>query len=92
MENQDVFVIGIFAMSLLIGGVIFSIREFTQMTEEKNGLGTDPHRQNNRNGVGRQNTIRNDRKAVRSQGKRGQKTNEKPPYHIKLQNVEETSH
>jgi hypothetical protein len=92
MENQDVFIIGIFAMSLLIGGVIFSIREFTQMTEDKNGLGTDPHRQDNRNGVGRQNTIRNDRTSVRSQRKRSQRTNEKPPYHIELQNVENTSY
>jgi len=91
MENQDVFVIGIFAMSLLIGGVIFSIREFTQMSEDKNGLGTDPHRQDNRNGVGGQDTIRNDRTTVRSQRERGQETNEKSLDRIQLQNVEETS-
>ena len=47
MENQDVFVIGIFAMSLLIGGVIFSIREFTQMTEEKNGTITNTNKSDN---------------------------------------------
>lgn len=92
MENQDVFIIGIFAMTLLIGGVIFSIREFSQMTEEKNGLDTDPHRQNNRDGVGRQNTIRNDRKPVRAQRKRSQNTYEKRINRVKLQNVENTSY
>jgi hypothetical protein len=92
MENQDVFVIGIFAMSLLIGGVIFSIREFTQMTEEKNGTITNTNKSNNRNGVGRQNTIRGDRTTVRSQRKRSQKTNEKRTNRVKLQNVENTSY